>query len=90
MPYLITEITYFVDGHGTPAEGAKKKSVVEETTLTTTPEGMYNNGEDDVDEDNIHGSYDSYHSRYYRYIVEELTEEEAINAKSVIQYYNAL
>jgi hypothetical protein len=90
--YLVVETTYFVDPHGTPDEGGTKKFITEKEWYAKmdTPEGMYYQGDEFVEEDDLNANEDGYNSEVYHYSVKELTPEEAKRAQDIINWYNEL
>lgn len=90
MHYLVKKTTYFVDPHGSPDEGGVEKFITISDGYETTPDGKYLDGEEYVDEDDLHSSEDGYNSEAYQYIVQELAPEEVDRVAAIINAYNAL
>jgi len=88
---LVIKDTYFIDPHGTPDFGGTNKFIAEEGDYDSTPEGMYEQYDENVEEEDLQANEDGYNSEAYRYEVKILESQlEIDHAELIIEAYNAL
>lgn len=89
--YLIVSTTVFVDPHGTPDYGGISKSV----EYTDEYEGLdlsltYDDDMEVVDVDQYEGSQDGYNAQYTEHDITEISEEQYIRYKYIIEEYDKI
>lgn len=102
--YLVTQITKFIDPHGTPDFGGQVKFVSSNPLfekITSLDHFRYeidgydiNDYDDFIEEEKVDikevYSEDGYNYEVYNYIVKSITEEEAKEYSQIIEAYNKL
>lgn len=89
--YLVHETTLFVDPHGDAELGGVTKRVEH----TDKFEGLdlskvFNDDLEEVNEDDYQGSEDGYNSTYIELVISEISENQYIEYKKLIEEYNKL
>lgn len=100
--YLVTNINYFVDPHGSPDTGGESKSLAHTDQWDNLKEGLaytttynYENGKERetfilVNDANWRGSEDGYNSEESGFRFKEITEEQYVEYGKIINAYNNL
>lgn len=89
MKLLVIETKYFVDGHGEAEAGGERKFVTDDESYLQKNGKFFQYGNEREEED-LHGSEDSYNAEAEFYEVREINEIDAVSFKSIIDLYESL
>ncbi len=89
--YLVTEVTVFVDPHGSVDLGGIVKRVeYTDEYNDLDPELTYNDDLEEVNEEDYEGSEDGYNSEEIQISFREIAEDKVFEYENIIKQYNKL